>query len=180
LRYFFRRNVPPVTRILLVESGSRELFNRLIPTLYQLWGQEIEIDLVTCFAGVPAAFRGTVFRIADYTGAAGRKRLHDTLSANPYPAVGVICSNEPIMTKWKWWLAARAPSKIFVVNENADLFWLDWGNWRVIGHFALFRAGLTGAAAVPALARLLFFPITVAYLLLYAGAVHLRRKIRLL
>jgi hypothetical protein len=49
-----------------------------------------------------------------------------------------------------------------------------------MAHFMLFRAGLTGAAALPTIARLLFFPLTLAYLLLYAGAVHLRRRIRIL
>jgi hypothetical protein len=47
----------------------------------------------------------------------------------------------------------------------------------MILHFFFFRAGLTGATAVPAIARMLFFPLTLSYLLLYAGAVHLRRKI---
>ena len=92
----------------------------------------------------------------------------------------MICAAEPIMTKWKWWLAARLPSKIFVINENGDYFWLDWGHWRLILKFVLYRAGLTGSAAVPALARLVLFPLTLAYLLLYAGTVHLRRKIRTL
>jgi hypothetical protein len=44
-------------------------------------------------------------------------------------------------------------------------------------HFILFRAGLTGAAAIPTIARLLFFPLSLAYLLLYAAFVHLRRAI---
>ena len=145
-----------------------------------MYGSEIEIDLVTCFGGVPEGFRGTVFRVSDYAGPAGRARLHAELSVRPYPVTGIICSNEPIMTKWKWWLAAKLPSKLFIVNENCDFFWVDRGQWRLILHFMVFRAGLTGAAAVPALARLLFFPLTVAYLLLYAGAVHLRRRIRML
>jgi uncharacterized membrane protein YtjA (UPF0391 family) len=44
---------------------------------------------------------------------------------------------------------------------------------------ALDRAGLSGAAAVPAVARLLFLPFTVTFLLTYAGVVHLRRRLRL-
>jgi len=76
--------------------------------------------------------------------------------------------------------AQPAPAKVLIVNENADYFWLDWGHWRTIGHFVLYRAGLTGASVVPTLARLLFFPVTLAYLLLYTGAVHFRRRIRML
>lgn len=156
------------------------MFDYLIPGLYQTYGENIEIDLVTCFAGVPEGFNGTVYRVTDYPGPEGRTRLYKQLAAAKYPILGMICSGESIMTKWKWMLAARLPAKIFVLNENSDYFWLDWGHWRVIVHFMLFRIGLTGAAAIPTIARLLFFPLTLAYLLLYAGVVHLRRRIRIL
>jgi hypothetical protein len=173
VRHFFRREIPPFTRILLVESGSRHLFDTLIPKLYQIFGDTLEIDLVTCFAGVPEGFRGIVFPVTD---PANRLELLAKLKSRDYAAVGIICAAEPIMTKWKWWLAAKIPAKLFVVNENCDFFWADIGHWRLIIHFVFFRAGLTGAAAVPAIARLLFFPVTLSYLLLYAGFVHLRRK----
>jgi len=166
--------------VLLVESGSRPLFEKLIPLLYERHGEQIEIDLVTCFAGLPEGFRGTVYRVADYAGPEGRKRLYGELAAREYPILGVICSAEPIMTKWKWMLAARLRSKVFALNENADYFWLDWGHGRAIVNFVLFRAGLTGAAAISTIARLLCFPLALAYLVSYAGAVHLRRRIRIL
>jgi hypothetical protein len=180
LRHFFRRGHPPFTRVLLIESGSRRLFVDLIAGLYETYGEHVELDLVTCFAGVPEGFHGAVYRVTGYPGPEGRKRLYAELAARQYPILGMICSGESIMTKWKWMLAARLPAKVFVLNENSDYFWLDWGHWRVMAHFALFRAGLTGAAAVPAIARLLFFPVTLAYLLIYAGVVHLRRRIRIL
>jgi hypothetical protein len=178
LRYFFRRGHPPFTKVLLIESGSRRLFDGFIAGLYETYGEQLEIGLVTCFAGVPEGFRGEVFRVTDYQGRAGRKRLYAELAARQYPIAGMICSGESIMTKWKWSLAARLRSKIFALNENADYFWFDWSHSRVILHFALYRAGLTGSAAVPTIARLVFFPLTLAYLLLYAGFVHLRRKLR--
>ncbi len=174
MRRFLRRDIPPLTRILLVESGSRHLFDSLIPKLYQIYGDDIQIDLVTCFAGVPEGFRGSVFRLIDPS---HRLQLLSELKPRDYRAIGIICAAEPIMTKWKWWLAAKIPAKLFVVNENCDFFWADIGQWRLIVHFLFFRAGLTGASAVPAIARLLFFPLTLTYLLLYAGFVHLRRKI---
>jgi hypothetical protein len=177
MRHFFRRKIPPMTRVLLVESGSRHLFDSLIPKMFQVYGEAIELDVVTCFAGVPEGFRGTVSRVTDYTDPASRLRLLAELKVRDYTAIGIICAAEPIMTKWKWWLAAKVPAKLFIVNENCDFFWVDRGQWRLILYFVLFRAGLTGAAAVPAIARLLFFPLTLTYLLLYAGAAHLRRKI---
>jgi hypothetical protein len=183
VRHFFSRYVPPFRRILLVESGSRYLFDDLLPDLPGLHGDGLVMDLVTCYAGEPRGFRpdhGKVYRVSDYSGRAGRKRLYRELAGARYDALGIICAGEPIMTKWKWMLAARVPAKVFVLNENGDYFWLDAGHWRTIRHFILFRAGLSGANAVTTLARLLLFPATLAYLLLYAGMVHLRRKIRMI
>ncbi len=82
------------------------------------------------------------------------------------------------MTKWKWWLALHVPAKVFILNENGDYYWFDIGNWRTMLHFLLFRMGLTGAGAATTLTRLLMFPFTICYLLLYAAQAHLRRKAR--
>jgi hypothetical protein len=176
VRHFFSRAVPPLTRVLLVESGSRQLFDTLIPKLYQIYGDAIEIDLVTCFAGVPEGFRGKVSHV---TGPENRLILLNELKSSDYAAIGIICAAEPIMTKWKWWLAAHLKSKIFILNENGDYFWLDWERRRTMLQFAAYRAGLTGSAAVPALVRFFLFPLTLAYLILYACTVNLQRGIRL-
>ncbi len=181
MRQFFSRRVPPFTRVLLVESGPRYVFDDLLPDLAKIHGAGITVDLVTCYAGVPAGFRaesGSVYRVTDYHGRQARRRLYKELDARRYTVVGMICAGVPVMTKWKWALAARLPAKVFVLNENGDYFWLDVGHWRTIRHFILFRAGLVGAGAVRTLARLALFPFTVLYLLLYAAAVHLRRKVR--
>jgi len=180
LRYFFSRHTPPFTRVLLVESGSRDLFDDLIPGLFEIYGDKLRLDLVTCFAGVPKGFRedrGTVYRVTDFARRAGRKRLYGILRANRYTVVGIICAGEPIMTKWKWALAALVPAKTFILNENGDYFWLDWSHWRTIRHFVAFRAGLTGAGAVRTVARLAVFPLAVLYLIIYAAVAHLRRKV---
>ncbi len=181
MRYFLRRRLPEVKRILLVESGSRYLLEGLIPGIRRTYGDDVFVDLVTCYAGLPKGFepRNTVaYRVTDYRGPEGRKRLFQELRANRYSIMGIVCSAEPIMTKWKWALTARLPAKVFVLNENGDYFWLDWGHWRAIRGFVLFRAGLAGAGAVRTLARLAFFPFTLCYLILYAAAVHARRALR--
>jgi hypothetical protein len=137
------------------------------------------VDLVTCYPGLPEGFRPeatTVYRVTEYRGRQGRARLYRELERNRYSILGVICSAEPIMTKWKWTLAARLPAKVFVLNENGDYFWIDYGHWAVIRHFVLFRAGLAGAGAVRTLARLALFPFSLLYLLGYAAAVHLTRR----
>jgi hypothetical protein len=179
LRYFFSRRIPPFTRVLLVESGSRKVSERLLPVLSEQW-RAIEIDLVTCYPGEPGEFHGRVYRVTDYKGPAERGRLYRELAARQYGLTGILCSGDPIMTKWKWMLAARLRSKIFVVNENADFFWLDRGHWRNALRMARTRTGITGTAGIRALAQWLFFPVTLIYLLLFAGAVHIKRKVRML
>jgi hypothetical protein len=90
----------------------------------------------------------------------------------------MICSAEPIMTKWKWMLAFRLPGKVFLLNENGDYFWMDRGHLDILTHFALFRLGLAGAGAVLTIGRIVLFPFSLLYLLAFAGMVHLRRKAR--
>jgi hypothetical protein len=180
LRYFFYPHIPDCRRLLLIESGSRQLIEKVIPYLYDLFGQDVEIDLVTCYAGEPAGVNGRIFNVNDYGGPAGRNALWADLAQREYLVTGVLCAAEPIMTKWKWWLAAKVPAKIFIINENADYFWVDRWHFTQLRRFVVYRLGLTGATALPALVRLVCFPFTLAWLLLYAGTVHLRRKIRLL
>ncbi|MGC8794005.1 MAG: hypothetical protein ACP5U2_11505 [Bryobacteraceae bacterium] len=182
MRYFFSLRFPPVRRILLVESGSRHLIEQLVPILRQFW-PEAPIGLVTCYAGLPAVLAGEpgteVYHIADYQGRAGRRRLYAELAARGYDIMGILCSGEPIMTKWKWALVARVPAKVFLVNENCDFFWLDRTQLHTMARFIAHRAGMGGAQAAPALARLALFPLTVLYLLTYAAFVHARRRLRL-
>jgi hypothetical protein len=182
MRNFLSKGVPPFQRVLIIESGSRELLEDLLRGLYDVHPHMLA-DLVTCYAGEPKYFRagrGRVYRVTDYPDPASRRRFYAELAANRYNVAGMICSAEPIMTKWKWMLAARLPAKVFILNENGDYFWLDRGHWSSIRHFVLFRAGLAGAGAVRTLARLVLFPFTLLYLILYAMTIHLRRILRTL
>jgi len=70
------------------------------------------------------------------------------------------------------------PAKIFIINENADYFWLDRTHLKIIREFAFARAGLAGSGAVRTLARVFSFPFALCYLLLYAAIVHARRWLR--
>ena len=182
MRHFFTRSVPPFSRVLLVESGGRELFENLLPILYQNHEGMI-CDLVTCYPGAPKNFRedqGAIYRVTDYPTGPARQQFYKKLGTHGYNIVGIICSAEPIMTKWKWMLAARLPGKVFVLNENGDYFWMDHANLATIRYFILFRAGLTGAGAVRTLTRVVLFPFSLLYLILYALTVHFRRILRTL
>ena len=179
MRHFFTRSAPPFSRVLLVESGSRELFENLLPVLYQNHA-EMTCDLVTCYAGMPEGFEAetVVYRVTDYGSPEGRKELIRLLRSRHYSLAGMICSAEPIMTKWKWLIALRIPAKIFILNENGDYFWLHRDNAAAIRQFSLVRLGLSGAGAIRTVGRMLFFPFSVLFLLLYAFAAHTGKFVR--
>jgi hypothetical protein len=180
VRYFLRGRYPTVSSILVIESGSRSIVERVVTSLRRGYGDEVSIDLVSCFAARPQGFdaRTRVYRVADYRGREGRRRLYRELISSRYSVVGVVCSGEPLMTKWKLALAWKIPAKVFVINENADYFWLDLAHFKQFRRFVLFRAGLAGAGAVRTLARAISFPFTLLYLLLYASVVHALRAFR--
>ncbi len=175
------REPAPVARILLIESGSRHLIDRVVPTLRQHWGNA-PIDLLTCFPGTPATLADSVhrvFRVAEYQGRDGRARLYRELGELKYDVAGMICSGEPIMTKWKWVTAWKVPAKFLAINENGDYFWFDVAHRHTLRRFAFERMGLSGSGAGAAFARIVLFPFTLAYLLLYAASAHLKRLVHL-
>jgi len=181
VRYFLTGRCPKVTSILLIESGSRGLIEGVIGGLRQTWGDSVSIDLVTCYSTLPKGFEPhntRVYRVGDYRGRAARSRLVAELRGNGYGLLGVICSGEVVMAKWKWMLALRIPAKIFIINENGDYFWLDRLHLNSVTQFVLFRSGLAGAGAVRTLVRLISFPFALLYLLAYATTAHARRALR--
>jgi len=181
VRYFLTRRLPEAESLLLVESGSRSLLEGLIPNLRETWGAETAIDLVTCYSKLPRGLDAQttrVFRVTEYPGREGRRRMYREIAARRYALLGIVCSGEPIMTKWKWGLALLLRAKVFIINENGDYFWLDWGHLGLLREFVLLRSGLAGAGAVRTLARMVSFPFTFLYLLLYATTVHVRRALR--
>lgn len=169
----------PIPHVLLVESGPRHLIEGLAPFLCSTWSSGTVLDLVTCYPGPPAGLvPGTTWQVSDCRDRASRSRLLRELRARRYSTLVIICAGVPIMTKWKWAIALRLRTRVLVVNENGDCFWLDRAHWPAIRHFVLFRAGLSGSHAVRTLFRLAAFPFTMAYLLLYAAFIHLRRLTR--
>ena len=181
MRYFLTRRSPEAESILLVESGSRSLLEKLIPSLRETWGDEVPIDLVTCYSKLPRGLQPEttrVYRVTDYHGREGRRRMLREIQGKRYPLLGIVCSDEPILARWKWGLALLLPAKVFIINENGDYFWLDWGHLGPLREFVFLRSGLEGVGAVRTLARIVSFPFTFLYLLLYATFVHARRALR--
>ena len=181
MRYFWTRREPPFTRMLLIESGSRSLVEKVLPLLRANMDADVPIDLVTCYKGLPAGFHPdtVVFRVNEFGTPERRKELIRVLRSRRYAVAGMICSAEPIMLKWKWLIALRVPAKLFIVNENSDYFWVHRANAPTIRRFISVRLGLAGAGAVRTFTRLLFFPFSVIFLLLYALIAHARRRMRI-
>ncbi len=144
MRYLLTGRQPAATSILLVESGSRGILERMLPPLQRSWGAGVPVDLVSCFATLPKGFppETRLYRVSDYRGPEGRGKLYSELAKNRYSHIGIVCSAEPLMTKWKWMLALRLPAKVFMINENADYFWLDRTHSTNIWTFVLLRTGL--------------------------------------
>jgi hypothetical protein len=176
VRYFFRHRIPQPSRILLIESGSRRITGMMIPRFHALFGDGVPIDLVTCFTGELPAL-ADIYNVNDSCWRERRISLVRALRARGYTIAAIICSNERTLHKWKWALVAALPAKFLVINENGDAFWLDRGHWANIRRFVKHRAGVANAGTVRASARLVVFPLTFSYLLLYAAAVHLRRAL---
>lgn len=182
MRGVLRTYIPKFERVLLIESGRRYLLEHLIPGIYKNHGSGVIVDVLTCFADSPKglAESSTVYRLSDFGGFSGRGRLIETLRSNGYNVCGMICSGETVMFRWKWYVSLLLPAKTFVLNENGDYFWLDRAHADLAWHFLLFRMGLAGAAAAPTLLRILAFPFSLCWLVAYAAAVNLLRRIRLL
>jgi hypothetical protein len=182
MRYFFRGVPLPIERMLVVESGSRQVLEGGLPRFRAVFGDPVKIDLVTCLPGAPAAVDPAtteVLPVSRYRTAGERWKLLRELRGRRYQAIGVVCSDEPVMTWWKAAVALLVPGKVVAFNENSDFFWIDWRHRKTLRHFVLFRMGMLEEGAVRKLVQAATFPVILAYLVLYAGWAHLRRLGRL-
>jgi hypothetical protein len=175
LRYFWNvKRFPEKSRILLVESGSREVLEKAIPTVRTFWdGETPPIDLFTCFSGVAEGIGddGQIYRVADYPGPE-RKKLLLELKNRGYAVMGIVCSEEQILAKWKLLIAVGVPAKLLVINESGDCFWCDRNNWTAIRQFLASRSGMTGATVLRSVLQTAVLPFTFIWLLFFAAGAH--------
>lgn len=185
MRWFFSRGAPPITRILLVESGPRTVAEQVVPRIRRAFGADVPIDLLTCLptnleslaSGDHAA--GRVWRVTECHDTDSRWELLWRIRFQRHPVTAIICADSPVMMPWKLAMVALLPSKFLIVNENADFFWLDRSQIGALKNLLLQRAGLQPDLAVRVLARAVAFPVTLLYLLGYAAWVHSVRLVRL-
>ena len=91
MRYIFSGRAPAGKRLLLIESGSRSLAEGILAHLQSDWGRAYEIDLVTCYGGLPAGLPPDtkVFRVTDYGSSEKRRELIRELRSRDYAYLGL-------------------------------------------------------------------------------------------
>ena len=175
MRHFWDvRTFPERSRILLVESGSRELLEKAIPTIRTFWDARTPpIDIFTCFGGVPEGIGddGHIYRVADYPGPE-RKKLLRELKGRGYAVMGIVCSEEAILARWKFLITLSVPAKVLIINESGDCFWFDRNNWTAIRQFVASRSGITGATVLRSILQIAVLPLTFSWLVLFAAGAH--------
>ena len=184
MRWVLSRHVPPVKKLLLVESGPRPIAEKVITQFRKIYGEELPIDLLTCLPSDPPGLtangvRGEVFRVIDCHDHRTRWRLLRQIRAKRHPVTAIICADSPILGLWKMAALALFPSKFLIINENADFFWLDCGHRGAAQQFLLHRTGLREGSDLQKVAAILIFPFAFAYLLAYALVVHVVRLARM-
>ena len=181
VKWIWTRRIPPTKRVLLVESGPRDVTQTLLPRLRQAFGQEVAVDLLTCLPTDPPNLQrdgspeGRVWRVIDYSDDASRWGLMRRIRAERHAVVAILCAGVGIMVPWRWAALLLLPAKFLIANENGDFFWLDRAHASHLARLLLNRAGLEGDSAARTLAGLVVFPFSLAYLLAYAFYVHVVR-----
>lgn len=179
MRWVLSRRIPETNRILLVESGKREVTEKLIPHLKRNFGEDIAIDLLTCLPGEPEQIAGhpdhKVWRVTQYTDNGARWRLLREIRRRGHGIAAVLYAGDPIMARWRNAALWMVPAKFLIANENGDYFWLDRAHFDHLVRFWMHRAGLLDESAARTVAQFVAFPFVFVYLLAYAAHAHLMR-----
>ncbi len=180
MKLFLTARIPDATRVLLVESGSRAVLELALARMAAIFPQA-SFDLCTCFPGLPASQAvQQVWRVTEAPGLLSKLGLAFRIARTRPPIAALVFSGEPIMFNWKLILLLLLPSKILVVNEHGDFFWLDAANLTVLRQFLGVRWGVSGEELVRGFSRLVCFPFVFVFLLVGTGWTYLKRWVRLL
>jgi len=177
MRRFLVRTQPSFQRILLIESGPREIAEQVLQYLYGAKAPS-QLDVLTCYDRPPESFdfgRGVVYSVHDREVVENRGRFIRKLSSAPYTLLAVMCTGSSILEKWKWLIAARTKARLVVFNESVRYFGLDIWNIRSAEEMIFHRLGrrLAGFSV-----GLLIAPFTLAYLVASTLWIHFRRWLR--
>ena len=166
--------------MLLVESGSRLVMEKAYARMRPIFSQA-RFELCTCFPGVPSAgVFERVYRVTEAPDAASKWKMLLAMRRSQAPVAALLFTGEPILLRWKLLLMFLLPSKLLVVNENGDFFWLDWSNRASIRRFLGARLDVEGAELLRTAFRLVLLPFVFLLLACYALFAYLGRWLRVL
>ncbi|MBI3933221.1 MAG: hypothetical protein HY316_00925 [Acidobacteria bacterium] len=176
---FFRNAVPPARDILLIESGSQDIFRRALEGIRRLF-PEARLHLLTCWPDPPPGRFASLHRVRDYASRRDKLRLLHSFRIRPTDVLGILCSKEPVMYSWKMMALLLVPAKTLIINENGDFFWFDWNNRGALRQFLQSRWTIIRKGVLFTTLRAAAFPFALLYLLANAALLYSRRWRRLL
>ena len=179
MRYLLTRRTPPVTRILLIESGSRDLGEKAVVCLSKALGSGVPIDVLGCRRTPPLGAE-TYGDVSEARTLSRRLAILRRIRRGGYSVAGVLSSGDSTMALWKLAAIIVVPAKFLVLNENVDFFWIDRGHWTNAVALLQQRSGLGGESTVRSMAWFAALPFAALFLLCYATWVHVTRVLRLL
>lgn len=179
MKYFFSRKVPSAQDILLMESGSPEVARTALEGIRKMF-PSARCHLCTCWPNPPAGLFASVLRVTDYPSSWDKLRLLYSYRQKGWEVLVMLCTGEPILWRWKIAALLLLPAKVLIINENADFFWLDWGNRKTFRRFLAIRWGVNQEELLQTALRACVFPLTLLVLLVTAAWLYARRWRRLL
>ena len=138
------------------------------------------LELCTCFSGLPAAEFDRVWRVTEAPSLGAKWSMARAIAGSRPPVAAMLFSGEPILFYWKAALLLLLPSKILLINENGDFFWLDRPNLPTLRQFVGARLGMNGEGMLRGVCRVVSFPFVLAFLMLAGAFTYLMRWTRLL
>ena len=180
VRWILRKSVPPIRRMLLVESGPRTDTEQLIRDLRATICGDVPIDLFTCLpddpTGLGAGYR--TWRTFEAGNHSERWKMLLGLRQERHTAAAIVCSNSPLLAGWKIVLAALLPAKILLIDGRDGFFWLDRAHWRETLRLGISRSGIRSPEFLRRALQVAILPFQLCLLLGFAAKVHLTRLIR--
>lgn len=177
MRGLWERAQPPLRRILVIESGPRETGELVLSRLLAL--PSLECDVLTCYTTAPAAFnpeRGSLLSVHAPEAISHRPAFLNKLAMAPYDAVFILCPGSGVLAKWKWAIAAKCKTRLAIADEYGEWFFVSVHNLSQLAVLLVRRSNLASfPLLLLAIAKLLVAPLVIAYLILYAVLIHLRR-----
>ena len=180
MKWFLHKRTPPVTRLLLIESGYREETGQLIPHLRDHVCGSAPIDLFTYLPDNPEGLgeHTQIWRSYDAVSNAERWALLQRLRKEKHPAVAIICGGSPMLRLWKYVLVVMLPSKIFLIQDQSVFFWLDFWHWQVITSYVTDQCRQLLEQFLRAMVQWISLPFTLCLLLAFAIKAHIGRLVR--